>query len=275
MKILTSTLFFLLLCFNFNLKSQCVSNTSNIYSFSTNGVQYELIKENKNWTSAASCATSRGGFLAEINSATEQDSIYANLLQAGVNNSSTIAQDGGGAAYVWIGGNDISSEGRWIWNGDNSGAGTHFWQGARSGNAIAGLYNNWGNEPDNFNNNQDGLGIALSNWPFGTASQWNDVNTSNSLYYLIEFSSSTGLLENKSNSFELYPNPVQDFIYINATKRYNGKKRVRMVDINGKEILEKALEPSLDVSEIRSGTYYLQITGKEGVIFEESIIIQH
>jgi hypothetical protein len=272
------SIFSFLILFGFiqDANSQCVSSSNNVFSFIANGVQYEIIKENKSWSAASSCAVSRGGYLAEINNQLEQDSIYYNLTQAGINNGSTVAPDGGGASYVWIGGNDLTQEGRWVWDGDNTGMSTHFYQGTRTGNAINGLFNNWGNEPDNFNNNQDGLGLALTSWPFGTASQWNDVNASNSLYYVIEFPvNSTGIIENTNELFQIYPNPVSNLISINATKRYNKKNQILITDVSGKEIYKNQLVSSINVSDWRSGNYIIQILDEGIVIFQETIVNQH
>lgn len=179
--------------------AQCAS-TSNIYSFTYNGKSYEVVKEMKNWTAAAACAVSRGGYLVEINSQAEQDSVYDAIVNgASVTSNYTTVNDGGGIAYVWIGATDKNVEGTWLWDGNDDNSGQNFWTGEGSagsgtGAAIGGLYNNWGgstngsaNEPDDFLNNQDGGGIALSNWPFGIAKEWNDISSSNSLYYVIEY----------------------------------------------------------------------------------------
>ena len=87
------------------------------------------------------------------------------------------ASDGGGVSYVWLGGNDASSEGTWVWvNGD------------------AFSYTNWGRaEPDNYLN-QDGLAMGLENWPagrsgssaFGLAGEWNDIDRGNELTFIVE-----------------------------------------------------------------------------------------
>ncbi len=58
---------------------------------------------------------------------------------------------------------------------------------------MTGLYANFGTaEPDNYNGNQNFVAMGLQSWPvgsgnLGSASQWNDVNGSNSLAYVIEF----------------------------------------------------------------------------------------
>lgn len=173
--------------------SQC-ANSSNIYSFTYNNKNYELVKENKTWEEAAACAVARGGYLSEINDISEQNAIFNELSNnATITTSNTTAPDGGNAAYVWIGGNDMLTESSWAWNGDNNSTYTLFWYGTFDGNAIGGLYNNWGKgsigllEPDDYLNNQDALGLALTNWPNGSSGEWNDLNKDNTLYFLIEF----------------------------------------------------------------------------------------
>ncbi|MDH7515656.1 MAG: lectin-like protein [Bacteroidota bacterium] len=172
------------------VRTQC-ANSANIYHFVYGGKSYEVVREKRTWVQAAACAHERGGVLAEINSAAEQTALFTQLISnAGITPSNTTAPDGGGAAYVWIGGNDMAVEGRWIWDGANTGSGVQFWQGlsaANGGYAVGGQYTNWGNEPDNYGpSGQDALGLALTNWPYGSAGQWNDINENNQIYYIIE-----------------------------------------------------------------------------------------
>ena len=164
-----------------------VSVESTIVEFTYNGKNYEIVKENKTWVASAAFASERGGFLAEINDLAEQNAIFNELGSASIIASNTVAPDGGNASYVWIGGNDITTEGNWFWDGNNDGTGNQFWMGTQSGSPINSLYNNWGNEPDDFGSGQDGLGLALTDWPLGVAGQWNDVAQDNELYFLIEF----------------------------------------------------------------------------------------
>lgn len=190
----TSTLILILWLLPSALSAQCASS-ANIYTFVHDNRTYEVVKENRSWSDAAACAVQRGGKLAEIDSPAEQSAIYTQLLfYAGITATATRPYDGGGAAYVWLGGTDRVREGTWIWDGENDGSGSQFWQGlsvANGGSAVGGLYSNWGNEPDNYGGapgkpGQDALGIALGNWPFGSAGQWNDLNETNQLYYIIE-----------------------------------------------------------------------------------------
>ncbi|MGH1384746.1 DUF5018 domain-containing protein [Kordia sp.] len=173
-------------------QSTC-ANPANIYTFQYNGKTYELVRENKTWANAAACAVDRGGYLAEINDAAENTAIFNELMNnAGISLNNTVSNSGGAASYVFLGANDIASEGVWVWNGNNDASTTQFWQGDANGSAVGGLYNNWGTEPDNFAGNQDALGIGLNVWPqptggLGVAGQWNDIPASDALYYLIEF----------------------------------------------------------------------------------------
>jgi len=193
--------------FELTLLAQCVSE-DNVFAFSYNGKNYEVIKETKTWADAASCAVERGGYLAEINSQDEQDTIYASIINGAiVSTSYTTVSDGGGIAYVWIGASDQHSEGAWLWDGDGDNVGINFWNGqglvgTNDGAPVDELYNHWGgtsqggpNEPDDFGDGQDGAAIGLSNWPagfpdqqaLGIASEWNDIGADNSLYFVVEY----------------------------------------------------------------------------------------
>ena len=174
---------------------------------------YKLCKQASSYQQARNAAESLNvdgatGYLAIIDSASENTTIRNWLINTAISSSEysrTSANDGGGAAYVWLGGDDQASEGRWVWQKSGAdGFPKQFWQGGPAGSARNGLYNNWGtdggarNEPDNYQGNQDGVAIALQSWPrgqgfsLGSAGQWNDVNTSNRLYYLVEFDAVAG-----------------------------------------------------------------------------------
>ena len=58
------------------------------------------------WSAARACTVQFMGKLAIAESQREQESILAILNRSGIVNSSTTAPDCGGAAYVWLGGND-------------------------------------------------------------------------------------------------------------------------------------------------------------------------
>ena len=128
---------------------------------------YEIIKIKLSWIDAADYAVQRGGKLAEINSTEENDLIFNGILASGINFNNTTAADGGGGAYVWLGANDIASEGNWTWDGRNEGNGRQFWDDDRSGNGVNNYFLNWGSnfgfqfEPDDFAGSQDALAISI------------------------------------------------------------------------------------------------------------------
>lgn len=160
--------------------------SSSVTAFSFEGNDYELVQANLNWIEAAAFAVDRGGELARIDNAEEQEAIFNFLNETSFDLDNSIAPDGGGATYVWIGGSDLVTEGTWIWDGNNDQVGDQFWQGLQDGSVVGDLYNNWGIEPDDFGSGQDALGIALTDWPLGLAGQWNDIEHTNRLYFLIE-----------------------------------------------------------------------------------------
>ena len=170
------------------------------YSFTYDGHTYQIVKSAKTWTAAATDAASRSlngvqGSLVRIDSQAENDTINTQLHQQITTSEYqyTKANDGGGGAYVWIGATDKVTEGTWLWDGRNSGTGVQFWQGKgknSGGSAVGNLYNNWGSsgvEPDDYNGSQDCAGLCLNSWPYGSTGQWNDVNISDPLYYVVEY----------------------------------------------------------------------------------------
>ena len=163
------------------------------------------------------------------------------MNRSGIVNSSTTAPDGGGAAYVWLGGNDRTIEGNWVWDSYSTGTG-QFWQGSRTGTVVGGLYNNWGNEPDNFNN-QDALGFALSSWPFGVTGEWNDVDENNNLYFIVEYPGTVGLDEVMRNrAVTLNPNPTQNELALNCDNCGNRGEAYQIFDIQGRLMQEGILD---------------------------------
>lgn len=258
-----------------NAKAQC-ANSSNIYSFVYNGNTYEVINENKTWIDAATCAVERGGWLAEINDVSEQNAIFSELnTHAGIITNNTVAPDGGGGSYVWIGGNDLLTEGTWVWDGNNDNNSIQFWQGTSTGNPVGGLFNNWGNEPDDWSG-QDALALSLNGWPLGVAGEWNDVDHTNQLYFVVEYSGIVGIEEINSNEINIYPNPAKDIIFID-----NGSQaiitNITIVDLLGKEVKEiptlNSNNQTVDISELKSGIYFMSIFDNKKLIGYKKIII--
>lgn len=258
--------------------SQCIADsTANVIAFTYDGKVYEVVKENKTWVDAAACALERGGILVEIDDQAEQDTIWSSLGTAGITNSNTVAPDGGNASYMWIGGNDLGTEGEWLWDGDNTGSSVQFWQGTSAGAPVGGLYNNWGNEPDDFQG-QDALGLGLTLWPLGTAGQWNDVDETNSLYYIIEHPVSSNELEdlNSQSNFKIFPNPATEFITFELPEIFLSTEDAKFViyDESGKLISEIPVNSSstiFDTKDLANGVYILHYND----MIVDEFVIQH
>ncbi len=198
----------LLIAFIFSSLGQSLFSQT-VYTFQILGKKYEFIKEKKSWVDASAYALEHGGYLIHIDSKEEQKAIYDSITKkANLAFDYTVVIDGGGVAYIWIGATDKAEEGTWIWDGDNDDVGDNFWNGQGKngegdGKAVAGKYCNWGGtsaslpmEPDNYMNKQDAAAIALEGWPagvgsLGIAGEWNDIDITNSLYFIVEYDAKT------------------------------------------------------------------------------------
>lgn len=276
MKNLFLSLATLLPVFMTGTMAQCADD-ANIYSFEYNGKTYELVRENKSWIDAAACAVARGGYLAEINSAEEQDAVYTEIITNGaVDPDDTEAPDGY-SSYVWLGGNDIYDEGNWIWNGKNEATGTSFWSGTSTGTAVNGHYNNWGLEPDNSaaGAGQDGLGLAIVDWPLGDAGQWNDVSHLNDLFFVIEFDAvmSTGNLD-RADDIVVYPNPSSGMVYVTGAADMT---TINVINLQGQVLMSRGaaeVASGIDLSAMGSGVYFITVNFLNGSAVQKKVVKQ-
>lgn len=82
------------------------------------------------------------GYLATVTDA-DENAFIANKIQGAA---------GYPAKNVWIGANDIGSEGKWVWSGGPE-KDVQFWEGNQTGSPVEGRYSSWGTgEPNNYNN---------------------------------------------------------------------------------------------------------------------------
>jgi hypothetical protein len=248
------------------LNAQYAITQGNTVPFTIGGISYEIVKDNQTWVNAAACAVARGGKLAEINSQAEQDSLFYFVQLANIDPANTIASDGANSSYIWLGGNDMTSEGTWVWDGDNDGNTTPFWQGTASGSPINNQFNAWGFEPDNFLQIQHALGMAIINFPNGPAGTWNDVSPSNTLYYVIEFNSTAGIPEEVKPDFSAFPNPFHDQLTIQLATAAAGTTYV-LSDQSGRTVSNGTLPSAVSnivLSTLPAGSYFLHIEGQTG-----------
>jgi len=151
------------------------------------------------YLSAQSMAKSRTylgaqGYLAVIEDESENNVIRDWLVEVSKTDPSgyidelPVAQDGGGAAYVWLGGDDKALEGTWNWRQypESYAATGKFWAGGLNGSSQSAAYENWGRaagrrtQPNNYQGNQDALAMALEDFDEGSASTQSGTGTSNS-----------------------------------------------------------------------------------------------
>jgi hypothetical protein len=268
-----------------NVSAQCASAV-NIFTFSGTTSNYELVKEAKTWTAAAACASQRGGYLVEINNQAEQTLVYNGIISSSVASNYSPVGDGGGASYMWIGGNDKVTEGDWFWDGNNDLVGTKFWTGqgaagANNGTAFGGAFVNWGGkstttikEPDNFNSNQDAAAIALMQWPYGIAGEWNDIAETNAIYYIIEIPLSTNLnsTTDQENAISVYPNPAKDKVELSSDIEF---KKITITSIDGKVLKtfsSTQKNQTIDISTLSKGIYFINITTVTDKLITKKIV---
>lgn len=93
--------------------------------------------------------------------------------------------------------------------------------------------------------------------------------------YAIEIT--TSLLEYENSSFNMHPNPTNNFITITANETVRAKK-VRVYSITGQIISEKAMPEHilhLELSELQSGIYLLEVETEDGFRGVKQLIIEH
>lgn len=277
----TATLFLVSMALALKGSPQC-GDSSNTYSFSYDGNSYDIVKTSKTWGDAADCALQKGGHLVHINEQAEQDTLYQRIInEANVSPGYTSVNDGGGIAYVWIGANDLASEGSWVWDGDGDSTGTEFWTGegnagSGGGSAVNNAFIYWGgsssgspNEPDNYNGIQHAAGIALGNWPYGVASEWNDIDPSNTLYFVVEYENASSLdsrEESQKDRLKIHPNPVENKLRWESAR--TNITAYRILDPSGGIVQEGSSDASsegrIDASGLEAGIYFLKLRNEEG-----------
>ena len=258
------------------------------FRFTHNKHTYDVITTASTYTNASTAAQTASfngvtGYLARIDDAAENTAIF-NQLMSNISSSSfssTMAPDGGGGSYIWLGASDVTTEGTWIWASNN----TQFWSGNTSGSIVGSLYNNWGNEPDNFNN-QDAVGISLDGWPLGIAGQWNDIDISNNLYYIIEYETVVAELtpkEGNSNHSTYFILDIGNPLTVDASVDYTTRDGTATAGSDYKNTSGTAtikvgktrafieVEIIADTTAENSENFILAISNPQGAIFPEGI----
>jgi Zn-dependent metalloprotease/PKD repeat protein len=86
-------------------------------------------------------------------------------------------------------------------------------------------------------------------------------NTSTKTGY-IEITAATGLDDSKDSQVSFYPNPVADVLNIICEKDFS----IKLFNLQGNLVLSRLNEKQLDVSELKSGMYFIEITMGDTVL---------
>ena len=81
----------------------------------------------------------------------------------------------------------------------------------------------------------------------------------------VEAMNTTGINQVEANAFNIYPNPVADYLIISGYA--NAGMPIKVLDISGRVILERTLNENttqIDVSNLQSGIYFLQAANTTG-----------
>jgi prepilin-type N-terminal cleavage/methylation domain-containing protein len=120
--------------------------------------KYFISKNTATCTQARQITTASGGHLVDINDAIENKKI-SDLTN--------------GVGRIWIGANDVATEGDWVWSNK-----LLFWRGVANGSKISGRYSNWApNEPNDWKAEgatPQGEDCAVMNWNSASNGNWND-----------------------------------------------------------------------------------------------------
>ena len=115
-----------------------------------------------------------------------------------------------------------------------------------------------------FNNEATGTAVLNESYPFNMASlffNFGSAGDDQTVYYFdnISFGSPISLaLDSVSNeTFKLYPNPVEDYLYIQSSD--TTIKNIDIYNILGKRIYSSTSENRLDMSSYSAGIYFVKI----------------
>ena len=125
-----------------------------------------------------------------------------------------------------------------------------------------------------FNNEATGTAALNESYPFNMASlffNFGSAGDDQTVYYFdnISFGSpiSLGLDIVSNESFKLYPNPVEDYLYIQSSD--TTIKNIDIYSILGKKIYSTSSENRLDMSSYSAGIYFIKVNNSTFKIFKK------
>lgn len=91
-------------------------------------------------------------------------------------------------------------------------------------------------------------------------------------FYELPFVGDLGVDDIAQDTFRFYPNPTQDFLYLQSAQNFN---HISVFDITGKMVLQKRLDgnqTSVDLSDLKSGIYLAQVRQENGEVKQIKVI---
>lgn len=73
-------------------------------------------------------------------------------------------------------------------------------------------------------------------------------------------------------SFRIYPNPTSDKLTLDNLKLAEKAKQIYVLDMAGKIVLNQAFEKTIDVSHLKSGSYFYQVEDQNGMVHEAKFV---
>ncbi len=106
-----------------------------------------------------------------------------------------------------------------------------------------------------------------------------DVNATE--HMMVTFVECAGINDNLASTFmNIYPNPAENVIQLEAIKELSGDSRIIIVDAYGKQVyieenvvIDKNITKTLNVNNLQNGVYFLIFENKH-ISFNQKLVIQ-
>ena len=239
---------------------------------SQDGIRYEWVNQRLSYFEATAYANARGGHLACVGSQDELDEIFS-LVNKNLGLTGTPDHVGititTGTSFIWLGGSDSEEEGVWKWQ-----------------NGEPFVFKKWGSvgigEPDNFDDpnlisigGQDGLALAMEDFPQGRQGEWNDLRLAEKLTFVIEYPngkkqpSATQKVLNQSSITKKFDEPGHHVVRVVVSDMRGAIASRNLVF----QVGDYQMEQNSPVSgTVRSNNGYVQ---GARVVFSQAPVIEH
>lgn len=112
---------------------------------------------------------------------------------------------------------------------------------------------------------------AIIKWPSGTVDVINDPSINEALT-IVEGAHPLSTQGATANSFSIYPNPANDLLNISLGSAVTGVKEVRVMDLNGRQVMQTQLLENIPVKNLSSGLYVLMLKTADGKEYSQKFL---